>query len=451
MERALLTPMTDSDHKRVIVGLGKTGVSVARHFDSLALPFVMADTRENPSGLSSFIQEFPDTPVYSGALSTQLFADARQIIVSPGVDLREPAIQYAISQGAECLGDIELFAMASQIPVVAVTGSNGKSTVVQLVTDMACASGIRAYAGGNVGRPALELLDLDDAELFVLELSSFQLESTKSLKPHVSTVLNISADHLDRHETLERYAEIKAGIYTHATNSVVNRGDEYVSNMETSGAISSFGLDDPVEGEFGLRPQGTRTYLAKGDEYLFPIDELAIPGESGVLNALAALAIGDVLSLPMEKMLLALASFKGLPHRLSQVGVLNGVEWFNDSKGTNIGASIASLRSLNGNVVLLAGGVFKGGDLDQFRSAVARYAKHVILFGHDADLLRKAVSGATCVHSANSMRDAVTIAKKLSVAGDKVLLSPACSSLDMYQDYSERGMDFESCFRELAT
>ena len=450
MGPVLQKQMTDRNHERVIIGLGKTGVSVARHFCSRGMPFIVADTRDNPSGLGAFRQEFPETRVFSGALSEELFVDAKQIIVSPGVDTRDPAIQSAVAHGAECYGDIELFANANHIPVVAITGSNGKSTVTQLVTDMACATGVQAYAGGNIGRPALEILECDDAELFVLELSSFQLESTRLLRTRVSTVLNVSADHMDRHETIERYSGIKAKIYSHAACSVINRDDKYVTKMKTSGVVTEFGMGPPVGQGFGLLHQGSRAFLAKNDQCLFPANELAIQGESGILNALAALAIGDVLGLSMEKMLLTLASFKGLPHRLSWVGKFQGIAWYNDSKGTNIGATVTSLRSLKSNIVLLAGGVFKGGNLDHFRAAVAKHAKHVILLGQDADLLQEALHGATQIHSVDSMRDAVIRAQHLSVAGDKVLLSPACSSFDMYEDYSERGKDFENCVRELA-
>lgn len=438
-------------NERVVVGLGKTGRSVARHLYSRNIPFVMADTRDNPPGLGTFEQEFPETRVYLGALSEQLFAETMQVIVSPGVDLRDSVIRSALARGAECFGDIELFAKANQLPVVAITGSNGKSTVAKLVTDMACAAGVRAYAGGNIGRPALEILECDDAELFVLELSSFQLESTWSLRPQVGAVLNVTADHLDRHDTIENYAAIKAKVFRHATYSVINRDDKYVTKMRASGAVTAFGLGPPIGQGFGLLYKGTRAFLANGNECLFPADELSIPGESGVLNALAALAIGNVLGLPMEKMLLTLATFKGLPHRLSRVGEYQGVVWFNDSKGTNIGASVTSLQSLKNNIVLLAGGVFKGGDLDSFRSAVAQHAKHVILFGRDAGLLREALQGVTQIHFAGTMRDAVVKAQQLSVAGDKVLLSPACSSFDMYEDYGERGRDFENCVRGLAS
>lgn len=449
MALALREQMMENAHERIVVGLGKTGLSVARHLHRQGIPFAMVDTRDRPPGLEAFKQEFPQTDICTGALPVQWFAAASQIILSPGVDTRNPAIQAAIDQGAECFGDIELFAGANRVPVVAVTGSNGKSTVVRLVTEMASACGLYAYAGGNIGTPALDLLEKDDAQLLVLELSSFQLESTQSLRPRIGAVLNVSADHLDRHDSLERYAEIKARIYEHAGCSVVNRDDGLVMKMKTSGAVTDFGLDRPTDRGFGLLQHGKHSYLAQGDHCLLSTDKLMMQGEAGILNALAALAIGHALGLSMEKMCSVLTRFKGLPHRLSRVGESRGVAWFNDSKGTNVGASVMSLRSLESDVVLLAGGIFKGGDLASLRSAVARHAKHAILFGQDSDLLRQALHGIVQIHSADTMRDAVAQAQALSVAGDKVLLSPACASFDMYEDYTERGRDFENCVREL--
>ncbi|MCY3803365.1 MAG: UDP-N-acetylmuramoyl-L-alanine--D-glutamate ligase [Gammaproteobacteria bacterium] len=449
MALALQEQMMEDAHECIVVGLGKTGLSVARHLHRRGISFAMTDTRDQPPGLAAFRREFPHLDICTGALPAQWFAAANQIVLSPGVDTRNPAIQAAIARGAECLGDVELFASANRVPVVAVTGSNGKSTVVQLVTEMASACGLCAYAGGNIGTPVLDLLEKDDAQLFVLELSSFQLESTWSLKPRIGAVLNVSADHLDRHDSLEQYAEIKARIYAHASCSVVNRDDGFVMKMKTSGMVTDFGLGRPADRGFGLLQRGMHSYLAQGDHCLLSTDSLKMQGEAGILNALAALAIGHAFGLSMENMCSVLKRFKGLPHRLSQVGESRGVAWFNDSKGTNVGASVMSLRSLESNVILLAGGIFKGGDLAGLRSAVARHAKHAILFGQDSDLLRQALRGAVQIHSADTMRDAVVQAQALSVAGDKVLLSPACASFDMYENYIARGRDFESCVREL--
>lgn len=447
---ALQKQMADRNYKTVIVGLGETGLSVAAYLDSQGIPFVVLDTRNDPPQLNAFKQKFPNTEVYLGELSTNLLQRAKQVIVSPGIDLNNSAIQSAVAQGVACYGDIELFVNNTRTPIVAITGSNGKSTVTSLVAEMAKSEGRCAYAGGNLGPPALDLLKHKDAELFVLELSSFQLESTHSLTPQVSAVLNISPDHLDRHDSVESYARIKAQIYDHANICVVNRDDEFVSKMKISGTVISFGLDHPADGEFGLIHDAKHSYLAKGENFLLATSAISMQGESGILNSLAALAIGNALDLSLDKMLITLTKFKGLPHRFSLVGKSQGVSWFNDSKGTNIGATISSLRGLKDNIILLAGGIFKGGDLSLLHKAVSKYTKHVILFGQDAGVLEEALSGAASLHSAISMRDAVTIARDLSNSGDKVLLSPACASFDMYENYIARGEDFESCVKELA-
>ena len=450
MGLALQKQMADRNYETVIVGLGKTGLSVAAYLYKQGMPFVMQDTRDDPPQLDIFKQKFPHVEISLGELSIAALIKAKQVIVSPGIDINNKVIQSAIIQGVECCSDIELFANNTQIPIVAITGSNGKSTVTTLVSEMANFAGRRAYSGGNLGPPALDLLNYDDAELFALELSSFQLESTQSLNPQVGAVLNVSADHLDRHGSVESYAYIKAKVYEHANFSIVNRDDKFVADMQTYGTVISFGLDHPADGEFGLIHDGTQTFLAKGDDCLLATSKLALHGESGIFNSLAALAIGDALGLSVEKMLLTLTNFKGLPHRFALVGESQGVSWFNDSKGTNIGATISSLRGLKDNTILLAGGVFKGGDLSLLRDAVREHAKHVILFGQDANLLKQALHGSIHVHIAGSMRDAVTIARDLSASGDKVLLSPACASFDMYENYIARGEDFESCVEELA-
>ena len=293
------------------------------------------------------------------------------------------------------------------------------------------------------------MLDQHDVELFVLELSSFQLETTQSLQPQVGAVLNISADHLDRHGDVDNYAQIKAQIYSNAKVSVINCDDDYVSNMQTSGQVISFGLGKPKENHFGLLNKNGEIHLAFGENHLMPASEIALQGEAGILNSLAALAIGQALTLPMQDMLKVLKSFKGLPHRLALVAESNGVSWYNDSKGTNIGATVSSLRSLEENIILIAGGIFKGGDLELFNQTVSKHAKHVILLGQDAALLHQSLEPSIAMDYANSMQQAVETAKNKATSGDKILLSPACASFDMYTNYIERGKDFEQCVKRI--
>ncbi|MGH1536814.1 MAG: UDP-N-acetylmuramoyl-L-alanine--D-glutamate ligase [Gammaproteobacteria bacterium] len=455
MSLALQKDDLSNIRETIVIGLGETGLSVAQHLRKQNIAFTMLDTRSNPPQLSLFQKNFPDIKVCleKHALE-QLRKTARttQLIVSPGVDIHQEAIRAAIVENnSECIGDIELFARSTSKPIAAVTGSNGKSTVSSLLAEMACSAGVRAYAGGNLGPPALDLLEHDAAELFVLEISSFQLESTKSLAPQVSVVLNISPDHLDRHGDVENYAQIKEHIYSRAKVSVVNRDDIYVSKMKTSGKVVSFGLDRPAQGDFGVIENAEDSFLALGENALLSVDELALPGESGILNSLAALALGNALNLPMQDMLSKLRKFRGLPHRLALVSKQNGVSWFNDSKGTNIGATISSLRSLGANIILIAGGVFKGGDLTLLKEVVDEHAKRVILLGQDASLLQQQLEGDVPVELACSMQDAVEIAERIATTNDQVLLSPACASFDMYENYVERGYDFESCVKGLSS
>ena len=433
--------------KTLVIGLGETGNSVARFLMKQDIEFKMLDTRLSPPMLEEFQKNFPDIEVQLGDLSANSFVGAEQVIVSPGIDVNHFDFNKAVHEkNCICFGDIELFAQNCDKPVVAITGSNGKSTVTTLLAEMARQAGVCAYAGGNLAPPALDLLANEDAELFVLELSSFQLESIFSLKPIVSVVLNVSDDHLDRHGDIENYANVKARIYTNAKYSVVNRNDEYVSRMKTSNEIISFGLDQPYNGNaFGVTKKDGMTYLAFGEKDLLSTDKLALRGEAGILNSLAALALGHALKLPMKSMLKTLQVFKGLPHRLALVAESDAVKWFNDSKGTNIGATVSSLKSLGNNVILIAGGIFKGGDLDLLKQAVIDHVKQVILLGQDAPLLAQALNNSKSIEFAHSMKHAVEIAKNIAIEGDIVLLSPACASFDMYQNYEQRGNDFEHC------
>ena len=434
----------------VVIGLGDTGLSVAQHLSKQGVDFKVLDTRSNPPQLAAFKQEHPEIEVQLGGFTAEFFQDAQQIIVSPGIDINQKDIRKVIlANDCDCVGDIELFARSTSKPIVAITGSNGKSTVTSLLAEMANTAGVNAYAGGNLSPPALCLLNHEDAELFVLEISSFQLETTQSLQPQVSVVLNVSPDHLDRHGDIENYAHIKEHIYSNSKVSVINRDDNYVLNMRTSGEVISFGLQQPMVNEFGVVKENDSLYLAFGQERLLSVSELSLLGEVGILNSLAALAIGHALKLPMQKMLIALKTFKGLAHRLALVSETEGVSWFNDSKGTNIGATVSSLRSLDRDIILIAGGIFKGGDLEALTQAVVEHAKQVILLGQDSALLQQALKKFTVIEHADSMQQAVEIAHENSRPGDKVLLSPACASFDMYANYIERGNDFEKCVKEI--
>ncbi|MFW5452595.1 UDP-N-acetylmuramoyl-L-alanine--D-glutamate ligase [Thioalkalivibrio sulfidiphilus] len=434
----------------LIVGLGATGISVARHLRARGESFRVADSRAEPPGRDELRRLAPEAELHTGPFDAALFAGMKRLIVSPGVSVAESAIQAARAAGAEILGDIELFAREARAPVVAITGSNGKSTVTALVGEMARAAGLNVAVGGNFGIPALDLLNDGDVELYVLELSSFQLETTESLEPVATTVLNISADHLDRYASLEDYAAAKERIFRRAATAVINRDDPRVCAMQGGARRVSFGLDVPGEGDWGLLERDAEPWLAQGEIPWFAESRLRIAGRHNTANALAALALGQAAGLPGEAMVEALTQFSGLPHRCQWVTRLHGVSWYNDSKGTNLGATLAALAGFPGQVVLIAGGQGKGQDFAPLGEAVAGKARAVVLLGEDAPSIAAALEGRVPVVQVASMEAAVAEAARLAQTGDSVLLSPACASLDMFDNYMHRGEVFMAAVRRLA-
>ncbi|MET0046817.1 MAG: UDP-N-acetylmuramoyl-L-alanine--D-glutamate ligase [Sedimenticola sp.] len=433
--------------KTLVVGLGKTGLSCARFLATRDVPVAITDSREQPPGLDELRSELPDTALFLGAFEAAVFEAADRLVVSPGVPVDQPLIRQAMARGVPVIGDIELFAQAADAPVVAITGSNGKSSVTTLLGEMADRAERRVKVGGNLGEPALDLLS-DEADLYVLELSSFQLETTHTLAPRVAVVLNVSADHMDRYDSMASYADAKARIYNNAEVGVFNLDDPRVMAMR--GAESSalfFTLGEPGEGTFGLRAEGDRLWLCFEQERLVAADELKVPGRHNLANALAALAMGRALDLPMAAMLDALREFKGLPHRTQFVAEHAGVRWYNDSKGTNVGACIAALNGFvsacgDDRTVLIAGGDGKGADFSDLKRVVEETARAVVLMGRDAALIAGAIGDKVPVVFAEDMDEAVARAAELALPGDRVLLSPACASFDMYRSYEHRGEVF---------
>ena len=438
--------------KTLILGLGKTGLSCARYLHAQGVPVAVTDSRPNPPGLAAVREELPDLPLFLGDFDAAALAVAERLVVSPGIALGDPRLAPAIARGVEVVGDIELFARAVQVPVVAITGSNGKSTVTTLVGEMARASGLWTAVGGNLGEPALDLLD-PAIELYVLELSSFQLETTHSLRPRVATVLNISADHLDRYPSLEAYAATKASLLRGAEVGLLNRDDPRVAAMAGLAAEDRwFGLGTPrasrpTVADYGLREVGGCTWLARGEEPLLRADELPLAGHHNLANALAALALGEACGLPLAARLAALRGFRGLAHRTVLVTERRGVRWFDDSKGTNPGATVAALRGLidpqrPGRALLIAGGEGKGADFSELADTAAETARALILIGRDAPLIEEAMGGRVPTHRARDLDEAVRLAAQLAQPGDAVLLSPACASFDMFDNYEHRGRVF---------
>ncbi len=441
----------------LVVGLGKSGLSAARALKALGAGFAVTDSRADPPGLAALRAEFPELPCHLGGFDPALFAGSARLLVSPGVAVATPAIAGAAARGVPVWGDIELLGRLTQAPVAAITGSNGKSTVTTLLGLMAERAGVRAAVGGNLGTPALELWLRDERnageapELYVLELSSFQLETTHSLNARVATVLNISPDHMDRYDSLDDYVAAKRRIFRGNGTMVVNADDPAVMAMVESGRkVVFFTLDAPGEGEFGLRLDGGESWLACGGERWIAASELKIRGDHNLANALAALAMGHVLGLRREGMLAALREFAGLAHRTVLVRERAGVRWFDDSKGTNVGATVAAVRGLPGRVVLIAGGDGKGQDFSPLRAALADKARAVALIGRDAPQISAALGDSIPVHPAADMDAAVVLASQLAQPGDSVLLSPACASFDMFSGYEERGAAFAAAVRRLA-
>ncbi|MBL3528838.1 MAG: UDP-N-acetylmuramoyl-L-alanine--D-glutamate ligase [gamma proteobacterium endosymbiont of Lamellibrachia anaximandri] len=439
--------MAQQAGKILIVGLGKTGLSCARYLMRQGVPVAVTDSREQPPGLQDLTDEMPDVALFLGRFQPEVFLAAEQLVVSPGLSLQEPLIQEAQQRGVEIVGDIELFCRAAQAPIVAITGSNGKSTVTTLLGEMARAAGLKVAVGGNIGEPALDLLD-EAVDLYILELSSFQLETTQSLKADVAVVLNISADHMDRYASLDEYAKTKATVYRDARVGLVNRDDSRVVSM--SGAANAelgFTLEVPQKDDFGICENAEARWLCRGTTPLLPVSELKIPGLHNQANALAALALGVAVELPVQPMLVALRGFSGLSHRTQFVAEKGGVRWYNDSKGTNVGATIAALEGLHpqggeSRSVLIAGGDCKGADFSELAPVVERTARAVILIGRDAQVIEQVLSGRIVVESVDSLEAAVSRAAELAKPGDRVLLSPACASFDMFRNFEARGDAF---------
>lgn len=428
----------------LVVGLGVTGISVVRYLHEQGIDVVVVDSREQPPGLDTLQKQYPDVPFYFGAFDEALFTGAQKIIVSPGVPVSEPVIKKAMQQGIQAIGDIELFAIEAKAPIVAITGSNGKSTVTTLVGEMAKHAGLNVAVGGNLGTPALDLLN-DAIELYVLELSSFQLETVNSLKPIAATVLNVSADHLDRYDSFADYIKAKQHIYDDCKAAIINRDDAEVSQMNKGQKlVSGFTLSEPSKDDFGLRVLEGNTWLCKGNQKLIPESELKLGGRHNTANALASLALGEAAGISMDKMLEALREFKGLPHRTQWVAEKNGVIWYDDSKGTNVGATIAAIDGMQvqNKLILIAGGLGKGADFSPLKSAVKNKVRLVVLIGKDAPKIEQAIDGVVPVSYAKDMNDAVHIAADYAEPGDCVLLSPACASFDMFKGYSHRGEMF---------
>jgi len=434
----------------LVVGLGASGLAAARHLARRGESVLVIDSRREPPGLEALKRECPAVRVELATLDLRWLESARRIVLSPGLSVDLPLVAAARERRIEVVGELELFARAAAAPVIAVTGSNGKSTVTTLAAHLLKAQGFTAPAGGNLGPPALELLDRGPVDAYVLEVSSFQMETTSSLAPIAAALLNISPDHMDRHGSLERYAELKVALLRAARRAVINHDDPLVRELAPRAKDTvAFSVREPLRDGWSLVPHRGERWIAHRRKPLIPRSALPLNGEIGEANALAALALVESLGGDLGRALDSLPAFEGLPHRLAQVRERRGVVYVNDSKGTNVGATMAAIAGAGAPIVLIAGGQGKGADFAPLALAAQGRVRAAVLLGEAAPELERAFADRIPTVRVTDMPAAVAEAARLAVAGDWVLLSPACASQDMFADYRERGTVFAAAVRGL--
>ncbi len=426
---------------KLVLGLGVTGFSIARYLTTQRVEFKVADSRENPALLNNFKSEFSEVKVILGDWQQDLLTDIDKIFISQGIAQNETIISWARDLNIEITSDIELFSRAAKAPIVGITGTNGKSTVTQLLGEMVSENGKRVAIGGNIGKPALDCLD-NDIEFYILELSSYQLDYSKKLNLLTGVVLNITPDHLDRYDNFEHYASSKLSLYQHCKNWVINIDEPLIPKK--SSAIH-FGIDMPKQDQdFGTVTCHGSCYFLKGDDVLMSVDDMQLIGEHNVANILAALTLGDQIGLDMAIMTDCIKTFKGLEHQLEWVASDQGLEFYNDSKATNALASVTALKALinkHENIVLIAGGIAKNESYADLFTLIDRDVSAVVLIGQSADEFELGINVAQTIH-AQDMKEAVCLAKGM-INNGVILLSPACASFDMFDNFEHRGSEFK--------
>jgi len=443
----------------IVIGMGVTGLSVLRYLLQRDISPVIVDSRPQPPLLEQLLNgelpHWPQLEITTGSQAFDQLDQATHLIVSPGVSLATSQIQAAKAAGAKILSDIDLFAVEATAPVIAITGSNGKTTVTSLVGKMLDHAGQSVAVGGNIGTPALDLLAQHDVDCYVLELSSFQLEITRQLQPKAAVVLNISPDHMDRYDQIEEYAQAKRAIYNDANLVIENYCDPVLPiNTQTDQSNSNhlfFGLTHDVACQYRLSLNDREAWLHVNNKPLMPVSEIAMQGQHNLANALAALALVSAVGIQPESVIAVLREFSGLPHRMELVCEQHGVVWINDSKATNVGACQAALHSMDNEVILIAGGDAKDADFSELSLSIVEKVSDLILLGKDADRLHSVFDKLANIHRVNTIEDAVGVAADLARPGDTVLLSPACASLDQFKNYQARGDAFKQAVMRLST
>jgi UDP-N-acetylmuramoylalanine--D-glutamate ligase len=466
-----MSNLITSDHKRMIIGMGQTGLSCARFLIAKGLPFDLCDTRDYLPNQADIAAEFVDSKVFNGELDGKLLAGYQELIVSPGISISEPAIRFACQQGSLIRGDVDIFAEYVNKPVIGITGSNGKSTVTTLVGDILTAAGHKPAVCGNIGTPVLEvLLNDDDYLCYVIELSSFQLETTHHLAAQVACVLNLTEDHMDRYDSMMAYHQAKHRIFQGCRSVVINREDSLTQPLVSDSMPKrSFGMQftDNYEGarnqysianqEIDGHSRDSQEYLMYQQQRIFPVADLKIKGRHNQLNALAAIALIESLpasfAVSSEQLTQVLNRFSGLPHRCAWIAEHEGIEYYNDSKGTNVGSTLAAIEGLSAaeqkNIILIAGGVGKDQDFVSLADACRQSVKQAVLFGCDASLIAGDLKQSTDVILVETLEQALKQAKNCAQKGDVILFSPACASFDQFANYVKRGEVFEQLVADL--
>ncbi len=437
----------DRQHRyTAVAGLGATGMACVRHLRARGEAVVVVDSRSEPPRLAELRAEYPEVQVVTGVLDRQTLLAADRVVASPGLDLRHGVWAELRSAGQSVVGELTLFAEAADAPVCAVTGSNGKSTVVSLLGEMARAAGRDVAVGGNLGTPALELLARAPADGYLLEVSSFQLEACPGFRADVAALLNVSADHMDRYDSLDDYAAAKQRLLDGAGVAVLNADDPRLARLGgQADAVRRFALE--AAADYHLLERDGRSWLAAAGQPRLAADALPVPGRTHCANALAAMALADALGIPEAAQCEALQAFTGLPHRMEPVAESRGVRWINDSKATNVGAAVAAIAGLRRPVVLIAGGQGKGADFRPLAAACADAARAVVLMGEDAAAIEAAIAGRVPTERADGMAAAVAAAARWAEPGDAVLLAPACASFDAFSGFEARGEAFRDAVR----
>ena len=437
----------------LIVGYGVSGISCANFLSDNDVEFSIVDSRTNIKNVSNINQRYM---IKFGDFQENDFSAADILIVSPGVSIKHPFIQKAIEEGKEVLGDVDLFCRVVDAPVIAITGSNGKSTVTTLVGDILKASDINAKVGGNIGVPCLDLLDSDHsheakADCYILELSSFQLETTSHLKAYASVILNLSEDHMDRYDSFLDYCNAKQRILNDSKYTIINLDDKLASKLSLTEDSITFSLNTKADFTLGLK--AGKEWVFHNDTPFLDISKLKIVGQHNKSNILAAMSLCSVFDIDIDKTAQAINTFSGLEHRSQLISDFNNVQWINDSKATNIGATSAALNGFsNRSLYLILGGQSKGQDFTDLLPVLTSNIKQIFIYGEDSVLIANSIKEKTkiSIQCVPTLKVSTNEISKLVIDGDVVLFSPACASFDQFDNYMHRGQSFIQYVNEVA-